>query len=416
MSSFNSPRHNEDRSQCTELDTPQDISHPKDLDEASEERSSRYYRHDDYPPHFHHHHHSQNHHHAGDEDIRPPTDWSRSAYYPGWPNYATSRSHYPYYHHQQQQQQTRYPFESPSSRQPSGYYDPRRGDQNPYTEPPSPSHFSRPVPPSCASYARPDPYHWEGDNTYTPIRNNQGPRDYSYHPTDGNVASPPAVSRENSFEFVGRRFVPTDEPLPALVPRTMHPYSPPIRPPPPPPPPPRQQLQPQSVASPPPSNTATASSCSAPETALQDYPASWGKYIWETRPYDVLCGRGVPTAHQWGNHLFKTLVKERQIEYLACERNDKPKLSMEIIDIISSYHGRFLRRVKVPHRQERFAWVELTDQRSYEKVCQALRDGGPRIRQAMMALTSSTTASKEKEKDSNEDKENSENRHTSDNR
>lgn len=75
------------------------------------------------------------------------------------------------------------------------------------------------------------------------------------------------------------------------------------------------------------------------------------------------------------------------MEYLACERNDKSRLANEIIDIIRSHNGRFLRRVKVPDRRERFSWVELTTQRAYEKVCQALRDGGPRIRQAMKALT-----------------------------
>lgn len=83
---------------------------------------------------------------------------------------------------------------------------------------------------------------------------------------------------------------------------------------------------------------------------------------------------------------------------------------MEIMSIIDSYHGRFLRRVKVPDRQERFAWVELTEQRAYEKVCQALRDGGPRIREAMLAITA-----KEKE-DSNADKENVVNGRRRDNR
>lgn len=98
------------------------------------------------------------------------------------------------------------------------------------------------------------------------------------------------------------------------------------------------------------------------------------------------------------------------MEYIACERNEKSRLATEIMDIIDSYHGRFLRRVKVPDRQERFAWVELTEQRAYEKVCQALRDGGPRIREAMMAVSAKAN------KNSSVDKENAVNCHRYGNR
>jgi hypothetical protein len=379
MNTFNSPRYIDDRSQATETD-PTETNRHNVTEERPEEHSSR-----------HHHHHqyedARTHaHHPHSAFASPFLDGSRpsSTYYPGWPHYASHA------HQRGSSSSNRHPayYEHKSS---------RMGDHNQYPEdPPSPPRFHRgPSLPPHFAYSR--QHQWPEDQSRgTPTRSNRQPRDYSYHPGENSQRSP--NSRNGPFsvdgdpssdtEFVGLRFVPTDAPPPPPPPS--HASPPPLPPPPPP------QLQ--SPAQPAPLPSIRTSPNVARRVPL--HPGSRGEYIWDTRAYDVLCGRGVPTSHQWGNHLFKCLVKERQIEYIACERNEKSRLATEIMDVIGSYHGRFLRRVKVPDRQERFAWVELTEQRSYEKVCQALRDGGPRIREAMMAVSAKA------KKNSSADKEN----------
>lgn len=130
-------------------------------------------------------------------------------------------------------------------------------------------------------------------------------------------------------------------------------------------------------------------------------------FIFDLNPYDVLCGRGVPTYTEHGNKFFKELVKQHQVEYISCRRTEKPPIATHVIEIIRSHGGRFLRRVKVPTPPRRrlsstdgdrdhdlalplFGWVELAENRIYEKVCQALRDGAPRIRQRMLELEGKT--------------------------
>ncbi|CAJ1930577.1 unnamed protein product [Cylindrotheca closterium] len=225
--------------------------------------------------------------------------------------------------------------------------------------------------------------------------NQHFPRDYAYHPishltpqqgnSDTSQGSQTPTSQQeddnvSTTEFSGRRFIPTDIPPPPPPPLYL---PPPPQPPIPPPPPAPTQAAPTRA----PTQTSTpAPNALSVQKIKKLHKGSQGVYIWETFDCDILCGRGVRTSHQWGNKNFKQLVKDRQVEYLACHRNDKSRLSNEIMDVIKSYNGRFLRRVKVPDRQERYAWVELSAQRAYEKVCQALRDGGPEIREAMKAM------------------------------
>lgn len=119
-------------------------------------------------------------------------------------------------------------------------------------------------------------------------------------------------------------------------------------------------------------------------------PPSNKKFIFELRPYDVLCGRGVPNKLGRGNSFFKELVKKDQLEYISCRRNEKPPIATNIIEIIRDRGGRFLRRARVTEAgtPDRYAWAELPENRIYEKVCQALRDGAPQIRQRMLDLDS----------------------------
>jgi hypothetical protein len=55
--------------------------------------------------------------------------------------------------------------------------------------------------------------------------------------------------------------------------------------------------------------------------------------------------------------------------------------------------------VKTSHHG-RFGWEAIEEKRAYEKVCQALRDGAPELRQRMLA------SSKVKEAMNREEKEN----------
>jgi hypothetical protein len=132
---------------------------------------------------------------------------------------------------------------------------------------------------------------------------------------------------------------------------------------------------------------------------ISSYPAETGanhpghasqqEYIFELRPYDVLCGRGVPTRTSPGNQAFRELIKQHEVEYIACRRNDKPVIATNLMEKVRTRGGRFLRRVKISHLdgRERYAWNVLGANRVYEKICQALRDGAPQIRQRMLSLS-----------------------------
>eukprot|EP00980_Cylindrotheca_fusiformis_P007926 scaffold1697_cov120-Cylindrotheca_fusiformis.AAC.8 len=103
------------------------------------------------------------------------------------------------------------------------------------------------------------------------------------------------------------------------------------------------------------------------------------------RDSDIVCGRGAPSSCQQGNQLFKDLVEEFQTSYLCSKRTEKPKIAMFVMDEVRRRGGRFVRRVKTTTNGRSFGWEELEDKRSYEKVCQALREGAPELRRKMMA-------------------------------
>ena len=111
-----------------------------------------------------------------------------------------------------------------------------------------------------------------------------------------------------------------------------------------------------------------------------------GTIIWEAQPMDILCGRGAAVNFHHGNHVFRDMVKEYQTVYLCSKRSDKPRIAAELMELVRSKGGRFLRRIKTTYNgQSRFAWEEIGQRRRYEKVCQALREGAPELRRQMMA-------------------------------
>lgn len=108
--------------------------------------------------------------------------------------------------------------------------------------------------------------------------------------------------------------------------------------------------------------------------------------IWDLGEYDIVCGRGAPVNWQTGNHFFRDLIVEYQTVYLCAKRCDKPKIATEILQVIRSRNGRFVRRLKTSFRG-RFGWEEIPEKRAYEKICQALREGAPELRRKMIAST-----------------------------
>ena len=106
----------------------------------------------------------------------------------------------------------------------------------------------------------------------------------------------------------------------------------------------------------------------------------------QLRPTDIVCGRGAPTLYHKGNRVFRELVKSYETAYLCSKRSDKPRIAIELLEKIRSQGGRFVRREK---NNGRSTWVEISEQRAYEKVCQALREGAPEIRRQMIASSQS---------------------------
>jgi hypothetical protein len=79
--------------------------------------------------------------------------------------------------------------------------------------------------------------------------------------------------------------------------------------------------------------------------------------------------------------------------YLGSKRADKPEVACLAVERIRERGGRFLKRTKLPGIGAcgHFCWIDIGEQRAYEKACQALREGAPEIRRqlAMNELSSS---------------------------
>lgn len=99
-------------------------------------------------------------------------------------------------------------------------------------------------------------------------------------------------------------------------------------------------------------------------------------------PKDVVCGRGAPTSIHPGNLEFKKIIKKYEMEYLCSTRTEKPKIAMKLLEEFQEEGVRFVKRER--NQNGRFTWIEIGEQRSYEKICQSLREGAPKLRRQMM--------------------------------
>ena len=112
-----------------------------------------------------------------------------------------------------------------------------------------------------------------------------------------------------------------------------------------------------------------------------DCPFPPVKYVAEYHERDILCGRGALMIWHPGNQFFRRLVQQHRQRYFFSRRQEKKNIASQIINEIKAHGGRFLRRSTATDGVNQInVWVEIEDERAYQKTCQALREGAPEIR------------------------------------
>ena len=87
--------------------------------------------------------------------------------------------------------------------------------------------------------------------------------------------------------------------------------------------------------------------------------------------HDVVCGRENWAFNHSGNKQFRVLIQTYREEYqTAKRRNEKARVVNEMIDIIKSRGGNFL---KLDSEIDGAGWVAMSAAETYEKVSHALR-------------------------------------------
>mmetsp|Transcript_10063 Transcript_10063/g.18346 ORF Transcript_10063/g.18346 Transcript_10063/m.18346 type:complete len:372 (+) Transcript_10063:138-1253(+) len=123
--------------------------------------------------------------------------------------------------------------------------------------------------------------------------------------------------------------------------------------------------------------------CRAGPSRSNNTSCDTSQVVQELRPHDVLCGRGMNTSLHPGNVAFKKIIKQYEMQYICSKRSDKPNLAMKLLEDFRRKSVRFVKRERDPNG--RYYWIEIGDQRAYEKVCQSLREGAPQLRRQMLA-------------------------------
>jgi len=143
--------------------------------------------------------------------------------------------------------------------------------------------------------------------------------------------------------------------------------------------------------------TKLMSSLSSSSSFKSQLPPSF-KNNKDLRDIDIVCGRGKHALFHKGNKTFRDLILQHQSTYLFSKRSEKARLAWNVFDIISSYGGRFVRRVKKKaSRYESstsntsskkssccYNWEQLNERQAHEKICQSLREGAPELRRRML--------------------------------
>jgi hypothetical protein len=122
------------------------------------------------------------------------------------------------------------------------------------------------------------------------------------------------------------------------------------------------------------------------------------KYYTQVGLNDILLGRGAPIINNEGNKRFRNLIIERKKRYITlCKHQDKNDIVYEIINIIISREGLFLKKIDDKSRRSTLgfdAWEEADDSTIIQKVKQALRENENRYQGAGHLSTHSSTVPK----------------------
>lgn len=109
---------------------------------------------------------------------------------------------------------------------------------------------------------------------------------------------------------------------------------------------------------------------------------------------DILCGRGALMIWHPGNKFFRRLVQTHRQRYFFSRRQEKKKIATQIMEEVRAHGGRFLRRSQSSDGLNQInVWVEIDEERAYQKTCQALREGAPEIRKQWRNKPSSSSSS-----------------------
>lgn len=96
-------------------------------------------------------------------------------------------------------------------------------------------------------------------------------------------------------------------------------------------------------------------------------------------PNDVLSGRGGGTNQHEGNCFFRSLINKNRERYLRAKKNDKPFISLSIVNTVRQRNGRFLKK-----EESSGLWFEIGDALAREKTSQALRQRAPEYRKQLL--------------------------------
>lgn len=104
--------------------------------------------------------------------------------------------------------------------------------------------------------------------------------------------------------------------------------------------------------------------------------------ITQLGPNDVLIGRGSPATGNEGNIRFREVVRSLLPFYVATSRrSEKDRLARQVISIVSSRQGRFVRRVESPMEADSLnvnaldgVWIVVEAEDVIPKVKQTFRD------------------------------------------
>ena len=97
----------------------------------------------------------------------------------------------------------------------------------------------------------------------------------------------------------------------------------------------------------------------------------------ESRPNDILFGRGGYTNNYPGNIIFRDLIRKHEFSYLSASKSEKAMIIDDILTKIRSMTppGRFLKKDTATNK-----WYDVGDERAREKISQALREKAPKLK------------------------------------